>query len=131
MWRSVLFSHNTFDGFDHQIRSLDLNEAGCLRPFSFRLFRERRANSVCCFGSPSITFSRVRTTRGKPASESGVSDAWCKMVYAERHDSIIAGPLLNSRVSKNVRSSQTGIVGTGSGSLLSRGGHVGREWRLL
>jgi hypothetical protein len=26
MWRSVLFSHNTFDGFDHQIRSLDLNE---------------------------------------------------------------------------------------------------------
>src|ERR1700693_5586805 len=97
----------------------------------FRLFRQRRANSVCCFGSSSITFSRVRTTRGKPASESGVSDAWCKMVYAERHDSIIAGPLLNFRVSKNLRSSQTGIVGTGSGSLLNRGAHVGREWRLL
>src|SRR5216683_6266457 len=41
-----------------------------------------------------------------PCRESGLNDASCRALRAERQDSIISGPLLKSRVSKKCRSNQ-------------------------
>ncbi len=87
-------------------------------------FCDRRSRSAYCCRSSALASSAVRMMIGRRADGScflDSGDVWRKTANAARQDSIIAGPLLKSTVSKKCRSNHTCVDFKLAGSL-SNGG---------